>query len=72
MRTDKTIKSKRLRVRSLKIQPRHRLNKWSTSVVPELVLRGKWLEEFGFKKDSRVVIHTSEDLIVIQPQKHEE
>lgn len=59
---------KRPQVRSLKIQPRHRYNQWSTSVVPELILRGKWLEELGFAKESRVVLHTSRELIVIQPE----
>lgn len=73
MRTNKNKNQpKRPEVRSLKIQPRHRFNKWSTSIVPELILRGKWLEEFGFEKESRAVIHASEGLIVIQPQKQKE
>ena len=40
--------------------------------MPELILRRKWLEEFGFEKESRAVIHASEGLIVIQPEKEEE
>ena len=40
--------------------------------MPELILRRKWLEEFGFEKESRAVIHASEGLIVIQPQKQKE
>ena len=73
MSTSKRKKQpKRPEVRSLKVQPKYRLNKWSTSVVPELVLSGKWLEASGFKKESRVVVHTSKDLIVIRPQEQEE
>lgn len=51
--------------RSLKLQPKHRGN---TSIVPELILCGKWLEELGFKKESRVTLHTSKELIVIRPE----
>lgn len=59
---------KRPEVRSLKVQPKHRTNRWSKSIVPELILSGKWLEELGFKKESRVVVHTSKELIVIRPE----
>lgn len=63
---------KRLEARSLKIQPKHRINRWSTSVVPELKLAGNWLENLGFTIDSRVTVHTSKELIVIRPQAQEE
>jgi len=62
---------KRPEARSLKIQPKHRFNRWSTSVVPEIILCGKWLEELGFTKESRVVVHTSKELIVIRPQEEQ-
>lgn len=70
MKTNKTNKNtpKRPQIRSLKIQPKYRLNRWSKSVVPEIILCGKWLEELGFAKESRVVVHTSKELIVIRPQ----
>ena len=54
--------------RILKIQPKYRTNRWGTSIVPELKLSGKWLEDLGFKKESRVEVHTSEKLIVIRPE----
>jgi toxic protein SymE len=64
----KSRNQKRPEVRSLKIQPKHRSTRWSTSIVPELTLCGKWLEELGFNKDERVVLHTSKELIVIRPE----
>jgi len=57
--------------RSLKIQPKHRINRWSTSIVPEIILSGKWLEELGFEKESRVTVHTSRERIVIRPERNE-
>ncbi|MCG8341183.1 MAG: type I toxin-antitoxin system SymE family toxin [Cytophagales bacterium] len=59
---------KRLEARSLKIHPKHRFNRWSTSIVPELILWGKWLENLGFKKESRVVVHASKELLIIRPE----
>ena len=66
--THKKKAPKRSKARSLKIQPKYRFNRWSTSIVPELTLCGKWLEELGFAKESRVVVHTSKELIVIRPE----
>ena len=63
---------KRPEVRSLKIQPRCRLNQWSSNVVPEIKLCGNWLEKLGFSVEGRVTIHTSKDLIVIRLQEPEE
>ena len=56
------------RPRSLKIQPKYRTNRWGTSIVPELKLSGKWLENLGFEKESRVEVHTSKGLIIIRPE----
>ncbi len=64
-RKSKRNTSLRPGVRSLKLQPKYRGN---TSIVPELILCGKWLEELGFKKESRVTLHTSKELIVIRPE----
>ena len=68
MKMNKNKIVKRSQERSLKVQPKYRFNRWSTSVVPEIVLCGKWLEELGFNKESRVVVHASKELIVIRPQ----
>lgn len=63
---------KRPEARSLKIQPIHRLNRWSRSIVPEIKLCGNWLENLGFKPKSRVIVHASKELIVIRPQEEPE
>ncbi len=63
--TNKRNTPERPTARSLKVQPKHRGN---TSIVPELILCGKWLEELGFEKESRVTVHTSKELIVIRPE----
>ena len=72
MRTNKRKDTEQPGTRTLKIQPKHRFNRWSTSIVPELILSGKWLEQLGFEAESRVTIYTSEELIVIRPQETEE
>lgn len=73
MRTSKRKKRpKRPEARSLKIQPKYRLNQWSTSVVPEIKLCGNWLEKLGFSVEGRVIVHTSKELIAIRPQGPEE
>lgn len=63
---------KRPEARSLKIQPRYRVNRWSTSMVPEIKLCGNWLEKLGFTIDTQITVHTSKELIVIRPQDREE
>ena len=57
---------KRPEARSLKIQPIHRLNRWSRSIVPEIKLCGKWLAKLGFEPESRVTVYASNGLIVIR------
>ena len=69
MSTSKTNKQpKSSQTRNLKIQPKYRINRWSTTMVPEIKLCGNWLEQLGFTVDTRVTIHTSKELIVIRPQ----
>ena len=68
MRTNKRKNPNLAELRSLKIQPRHRFNRWSTTIVPELKLCGQWLEKLGFEIDSRVTIHASKEHIIIRPQ----
>ncbi len=68
MESNKKNVVKRPDARSLKIQSKYRNNQFSTSIVPELILRGRWLEDLGFKKESRVTVHTSKKKIVIRPE----
>ena len=68
MKTNKKKAVNQPESRSLKIQQKHRSSRYSSSVVPELTLRGKWLEKLGFERDSRVVLETSKGMIVIRPE----
>ena len=65
MRTPRKQKVKLPEVRSLKIQPKIRFNKYSRSEVPELKLCGKWLEKLGFSYGQRVLITSRHQLLII-------
>jgi toxic protein SymE len=62
----KKTASKRPAVRSLKIQPQIRINRWTTSTVPEIKLCGNWLEKLGFIPEQRVNITTMNKLLIIR------
>lgn len=51
--------------RSIKIQPKYRANKFSTCIVPEIKLCGKWLSENGFEQGLRVQIAVQRYKLVI-------
>jgi len=53
-------------IRSLKIQPKIRLNKYSRSTVPEIKLCGAWLAKAGFTFGKRVRITSMSQVLVIQ------
>jgi hypothetical protein len=69
---------KETKARSLKIQPKYRasraraLLKPKPSIVPELTLCGKWLQELGFNVNARVAVYASDQQIVIRPLEVEE
>lgn len=64
----KKVSIRRPEVRSLKIQPRFRVNRNSTIDVPEIRLCGNWLESLGFKKGRRVSITTMNELLIVRLQ----
>jgi len=67
MQTHKKGKmSRRPEVRSLKIQPKVRDNRWSSVTVPEIKLCGNWLEKLGFQPEARVNITTMNKLLIIR------
>jgi hypothetical protein len=67
MRTpEKRRTMRRPEVRSLKIQPRFRDNRWSSTMVPEIKLCGNWLERLGFSPDLRVNVTTMKKLLIIR------
>ena len=46
----KTKQSKSPQTHNLKIQPKYRSNRWSTSMVPEIKFCGNWLEKLPQKQ----------------------
>lgn len=66
MRTPEKKESKRPEVRSLKIQPIIKFNRWSQTTVPEIKLSGLWLDELGFTPQKRVTITTMNKLLIIR------
>ncbi len=51
--------------RKIKIQPRFILRKYDKTVVPEILLKGKWLAEMGFVVGQEVRIELKENELVI-------
>ncbi len=66
MRTSKQKSIRRPEVRSLKIQPHTRFNRWSTTHVPVITLCGNWLQESGFGIDQRVTVTTMKGLLIVR------
>lgn len=53
--------------RKLKIQEKYVDLMYRTKKVPQLILSGLWLEEFGFLKGEMVEVALSEGVMVIKP-----
>jgi hypothetical protein len=62
----KKKKFKLKEVRSLTIQPQNRINPKSQTIVPEIRLRGNWLEELGFIPHQKVNITTGQRILIIR------
>jgi hypothetical protein len=73
MRTRREKKSglRRPDVRSLKIQPKIRVNRWSDTTATEIKLYGTWLEQLGFHPGKRVVVTTMKEFLIITLQPDE-
>lgn len=54
-------------VRTLKIQPKYRKNRWSESTYSEIKLCGNWLTRWGFQHGHRVSVTTLNGLLIIRP-----
>lgn len=52
-------------IKAIKIQPRFILRKYDKTVVPEILLKGKWLAEIGFVAGQEVKIESSGNTLVI-------
>lgn len=53
------------KTRKLKIQPKIILRSYDKTVVPEILLKGKWLAEAGFKPSQNVQIEQRKNKLVI-------
>lgn len=51
--------------RKIKIQPRFILRKYDKTIVPEILLKGKWLADMGFAPGQEVKIELEENKLVI-------
>ncbi|TSJ42256.1 type I toxin-antitoxin system SymE family toxin [Fluviicola chungangensis] len=51
--------------RKIKIQPRFIMRKYDKTIVPEILLKGKWLSEMGFLPGQEVKIELKENKLVI-------
>lgn len=68
MQSNKKAKAiRRPDVRSLKIQPKTRYNRYSQKDVPEIKLCGDWLRELGFQLGERVTVTSMPSLLIIRP-----
>ncbi|WP_293741230.1 SymE family type I addiction module toxin [uncultured Pedobacter sp.] len=56
-------------MRRLKIQPKCRDYAWNRSIVPQIMLQGKWLEQIGFECHSHVIITALQGKLVIEIDK---
>ena len=55
-------------MRSLKINTRYRNNLRENKPIPEITLRGNWLEQAGFLREHRVSIATLNGLLIIKKE----
>ena len=53
--------------KELKIQPKQSSRTYGSKTVPEINLKGLWLEAVGFKAGSKVVIEVREGELIIKP-----
>jgi toxic protein SymE len=53
------------KTRKLKIQPKIILRSYDKTIVPEILLKGKWLEEAGFKPGQNVQIEQKKNKLTI-------
>lgn len=64
---EKKSVNQRPEVRTLKIQPNYRKNKYEYVTVAEIRLCGNWLQKLGFCQKQRVTITAMKELIIVRP-----
>jgi hypothetical protein len=67
----KTVKRKTAKapvIRSLKINSRYRSNRYENKLIPEITLRGNWLEQAGFLREQRISVAAIKGLLIIKKE----
>lgn len=54
-------------LREIKVQPKTQSRVYGSKTVPEINLKGLWLEAVGFKAGAKVVIEVRENELIIKP-----
>lgn len=62
---------KNFKSRKLKVHERYNNNAHSYVKVPEICLKGKWLEEAGFAPNDYILVSCEEGKIIITPREPE-
>ena len=62
---------KNFKARKLKVHERYNNNAHSYVKVPEICLKGKWLEEAGFAPNDYILVSCEEGKIIITPREPE-
>ena len=62
---------KKMNTRKLKVHERYNNNAHSYVKVPEICLKGKWLEEAGFAPNDYILVSCEEGKIIITPREPE-
>ncbi|UMY64670.1 MULTISPECIES: SymE family type I addiction module toxin [unclassified Flavobacterium] len=58
--------------RKLKIHRKYQVRAYGiTTTIPEIRLKGKWLEKLGFRQGQTVIVEELEDTLVIRVDKGE-
>lgn len=58
-----------MKSRKIKIQPRIVYRKYDKLIVPEILLKGKWLAEMGFNSGQEVKIELRDDVLIVTREK---
>lgn len=61
-----------INLRRLKIHTRYQTSTYRMITVPEIRLRGKWLDKLGFKKGQMVNIEQKKNKLIITLDKRKE
>lgn len=56
-------------MRRMKIQPKYIQYSWGNSILPQILLQGKWLLKTGFEYNEHVIITQQKGKLIIEIEK---